>query len=131
MMPSSLIQHRTEARHSGRLSPGSTPACADQQDWLVIAPQILASNLRSDRSRQHARPRFALKPSDRHHRLNFRNTHADKKSYSTRCTVGAHIPRFRALALFGRRLSERGDGLGIPASENLHRFRHAPNERDN
>jgi hypothetical protein len=36
MMPSSLIQHRTEARHSGRLSPGSTPACADQQDWPVI-----------------------------------------------------------------------------------------------
>jgi len=27
------------------------------------------------------------------------------------------------LALFGRRLSERGDGLGMPASENLHRFR--------
>jgi hypothetical protein len=24
------------------------------------------------------------------------------------------------LTLFGRRLSERGDGLGIPASENLH-----------
>jgi hypothetical protein len=31
-----------------------------------------------------------------------------------------HTPRFRALALFGRRLSERADGLGMPASENLH-----------
>src|SRR5260221_6974091 len=31
-----------------------------------------------------------------------------------------HTPRFRALTLFGRRLSERGDGLRIPASENLH-----------
>ena len=31
-----------------------------------------------------------------------------------------NTPRFRALALFGRRLSERGEGLGIPASENLH-----------
>jgi hypothetical protein len=31
-----------------------------------------------------------------------------------------HTPRFRALALFGRRLSERGDGPGMPASENLH-----------
>jgi len=40
MMLSSLIQHRTEARHFGRLSPASTPACADQQDWPVIAPQI-------------------------------------------------------------------------------------------
>jgi hypothetical protein len=25
------------------------------------------------------------------------------------------------LALFGRRLSERGEGLAIPASENLHK----------
>src|SRR5260221_5054966 len=32
-----------------------------------------------------------------------------------------HTPRFRALTLFGRRLSERGDGLRIPASENLHK----------
>src|SRR5258708_22332512 len=31
-----------------------------------------------------------------------------------------HTPRFRALALFGRRLSEPGQNLGIPASENLH-----------
>jgi hypothetical protein len=36
MMLSSLIQHRTEARHFGRLSPGSTPACADQQDWPLV-----------------------------------------------------------------------------------------------
>jgi hypothetical protein len=33
-----------------------------------------------------------------------------------------HTPRFPALALFSRRLSEPGDGLGMPASENLHRF---------
>ena len=32
VMLSSLIQHRSEASHFGRLSPGSTPACADQQD---------------------------------------------------------------------------------------------------
>jgi len=30
------------------------------------------------------------------------------------------LPRLRALALFGRRPSERGDSLGMPASENLH-----------
>ena len=35
-----------------------------------------------------------------------------------------HIPRFAALALFGRRLAERGDGLHMPASENLHKLRH-------
>ena len=80
MMPSSLIQHRTEARHFGRLSPGSTSARADQQDWPVIAPQTLSNNLPSARLRRHARPRFELKRSDRHHRLNFRNTYADAKS---------------------------------------------------
>ena len=31
-----------------------------------------------------------------------------------------HIPRFRALALFGRRPLERVDSPTIPASENLH-----------
>jgi len=30
------------------------------------------------------------------------------------------------LALFGRRLSEREDGLGMPASENLHNNGHQP-----
>jgi len=80
MMPSSLIQHRTEARHSGRLSPGSTPACADQQDCLVIAPQLLSSTVRSARSRQHEHPGCELKRSDRQRRLNFPNTHAGAKS---------------------------------------------------
>jgi hypothetical protein len=80
MMLSSLIQHRTEAYHFGRFSPGSTPACTDQQDWPVIAPQILSSNVRSARSRLHARPRFELNRSDRQRRTNFPNTHADAKS---------------------------------------------------
>ena len=80
MMPSSLIQHRTEARHSGRLSPGSTPACADQQDCPVIAPQILSSTVQSARSRQHERPGFEQKRSDRQRPLNFPNTHAGAKS---------------------------------------------------
>ena len=36
-----------------------------------------------------------------------------------------HTPQFRALALFGRRLPKRVDGLGVPASENLHKRRQA------
>ena len=80
MMPSSLIQHRTEARHSGRLSPGSAPACADQQDCPVIAPQILSTNVQSARSHQHARPTFELKQSNRQRRRSFSNTHAGAKS---------------------------------------------------
>jgi len=80
MMPSSLIQHRTKARHSGRLSPDSTPACADQQDWPVITQQTLSNKVQSARSRQHASPTFKLKRSDRQRRLNFRSTRADAKS---------------------------------------------------
>src|SRR5215467_5467145 len=41
--------------------------------------------------------------------------------HSTRGTAAAHIPRFRALALFGRRPLERVDNPTIPASENLHK----------
>jgi hypothetical protein len=80
MMPSSLIQHRTGARHSGRLSPGTTPACADQQDCPVIAPQILSSDAQPARSHLHPRPKFALKRSDQQRRPNFPNTHAGAKS---------------------------------------------------
>ena len=80
MMLSSLIQHRTQARQFGRLSPGSTPACADQQDWPLIAPQILSGNVRSARSRQHPRPRYTPKRSDCQRRLNFPNTHDDATS---------------------------------------------------
>ena len=35
----------------------------------------------------------------------------------------ASLPRFRALALFGRRPPERVESSVIPASENLHRSR--------
>jgi hypothetical protein len=37
--------------------------------------------------------------------------------HSVRCTAAAHLPRFRALALLGRRPPQRGDGLVMPASE--------------
>src|SRR6266581_8362223 len=41
--------------------------------------------------------------------------------HSARGTAAAHLPRFRALALFERRPPERVEGFVIPASENLHR----------
>jgi hypothetical protein len=40
----------------------------------------------------------------------------------------AYLPRFRALALFGRRPPERVVRLSLPASENLHRSRHCERE---
>ena len=98
MMLSSLIQHSTEARHLGRLSPGSTPACADQQHWRAIrsfaparAPRIRAKATQSPASAQfpqHSRRRqIPIAPA---------------------ALSVPHTPRFRALTLFGRRLSERG-----------------------
>src|SRR6478672_9676097 len=39
---------------------------------------------------------------------------------SLRHGQGAYLPRFRALALFGRRLPERVARSSLPASENLH-----------
>jgi hypothetical protein len=38
-------------------------------------------------------------------------------------TDGAYLPRFRALALFERRLPERVARSSLPASENLHKNR--------
>jgi hypothetical protein len=80
MMPSLPIRHRTDTCHYGRLSPGSTPACAGPQNWPVTAPQILSSNLRSARSHQHARQSFDPKPPDRQARISFTNTHVGAKS---------------------------------------------------
>src|SRR4029077_9988559 len=42
---------------------------------------------------------------------------------SLRHGQGAYLPRFRALALFGRRLPERVARSSLPASENLHKTR--------
>ena len=80
MMLSSLIQHRTEACHIG-------PALAWQHTRLRrsarLARDRTANPVEQPAIRsfaQHARPRFELKRSDRQHRLNFPNTHADAKS---------------------------------------------------
>jgi hypothetical protein len=54
---------------------------------------------------------------------------ANANPHSTRCTSVPHTSRFRALALFGRRLPEGGDGLPMPASENLHMKRHSKSKR--
>jgi hypothetical protein len=45
--------------------------------------------------------------------------------HSARGTAGAHFPRFRALALFGRRPPQRVDSIVMPASENLQKKRHS------
>jgi len=60
-----------------------------------------------------SRSRYRFAPSQAH-LSSWPNPHR------SRGTAAAHIPRFRALALFGRRALERVDSPAIPASENLH-----------
>ena len=64
-----------------------------------------------------SRSRYRFAPSQAH-LSSWPNPHR------SRGTAAAHIPRFRALALFGRRALERVDSPAIPASENLHTFGH-------
>ena len=80
MMPSSPIHHRADTRHSGRLSPGSTPACVGPQDWPAFAPQIVWPNVQSARAPRHAGPRFDVKRSSRWPRVNLPDTHLAVKS---------------------------------------------------
>jgi Putative transposase/Transposase zinc-binding domain len=80
MMPVIVDPPPTETPHGGRLSPGSTSACAGPQDWPLIAPQILSSNVQSARSYRHPRQSFEPKPPHRWVRIIFPITHAGAKS---------------------------------------------------
>jgi hypothetical protein len=80
MMPSSPIHHRADARHSGRFSPGSTPACVGPQDWPVVAPQIRSRNAQPARSRPRGHPLFQPNRARRPPRSNPATTHAAAKS---------------------------------------------------
>ena len=119
MMPSSLIQHsapfrpalarqHTRLRRSARLARDRTANPVEQRAIRSFAPartpKIRAKAIRSTASAQlpqHSpRRQIPIAPA---------------------ALSVPHTPRFPALALFGRRLSERGDRLGMPASENLHK----------
>ena len=63
MMPSSLIQHRTEARHSGRLSPGSAPACLEKSFALCCVKPLC--NASRDRFEQASRNMNSQMDDDR------------------------------------------------------------------
>jgi hypothetical protein len=49
-------------------------------------------------------------------------TYRSKISIAPAAPPLPHFPRFRALALFGRRPQERVDSVVIPASKNLHKI---------
>jgi hypothetical protein len=69
MMPSLTIRHRSDTRHSRRLSTGNAPACVDPSDWPATPAPFWSRNLRSDRSALQAHPRLGAKPSARPLRL--------------------------------------------------------------
>src|SRR4029077_10892375 len=102
-----LARQHTGLRRSARLARDRTENPVEQRAIRLFAParppRIPAKAIRSPASAQlpqHSRRRpIPIAPA---------------------APSVPHIPRFPALALFGRRLSEREDGLGIPASENLH-----------
>jgi hypothetical protein len=105
----------------GGMESTCTPASADRQNWPRDGTQILSSNVRSARSRQHVRPRFELNRSDRQRRLSFPNTLANAKSPLRPLHCRCFTPRDFVPWRFSDAGSERGDGLGMPASEKLHK----------
>ena len=76
-------------------------------------------------ARTHAWPQ-----TDRGNRFNpsFTRQAPRLNPHSARGTAAHHFPRFRALALFGRRPPQRVDRFVIPAAKNLHKRRHCSNE---
>src|SRR5216683_2069190 len=111
-----LARRHTRLRRSARLAHDRTANPVEQRAIRSFAPartpKIRAKAIRSPASAQlpqHSRRRqIPIAPA---------------------ALSVPHTPRFRALALLGRRLSERGDGLGMPASENLH-IAHNPTLRN-
>ena len=116
-------------RHSRRLSAGNARA-------RVRLPPHLGStrNRQATASPPCARPARHRRPLARSDRPNPciqspQATPPRPNPHSARCTAAAHLPRFRALALFGRRPRQRVDGLVMPASENLHKTGSASKRR--
>jgi hypothetical protein len=80
MMPSPLIRHRSDTRHSSRLSADNAPARAGPQNWPLIAPQIRSPHAQSKRSRPHPHPFFEPKRTRRPLRTNLPKPHTAVKS---------------------------------------------------
>ena len=112
MMPSPPIDDRPEARYSCWITAGSAHDRAGLSDWPALAPPIWSCTVRSTgssptpttilRAKAIASTAPVQPPSDQRSR---RNPH------SACGTAVPYPPRFRALALFGRRPPERVVGI--------------------
>jgi hypothetical protein len=123
MMLSPLINGRPDTRYSCWFTAGSDGTRISSLDWTATPPSIGSAYVRSTPPTQtgalRAKPSAstaALQPQQAQTRGEIPITPA--------ATSARNPPRFRALALFGRRPPERGESFVIPASENLHKRRH-------
>ena len=123
MMPSPSIHDRSDARHSCWLPAGSAPASVGPPDRFAVTPPIFWRNVRSACSPRRARPRFTEKPI-----ASTASLQPPQPSRRGQIPIAPaapsvpHTPRFRALALFGRRPPQRVDrswhsGVRKPAQE--------------
>ena len=125
MILSQQIDNPGDTRLSCWLSAGSVQARVRPSDWPAVMPRILSRNLPSARSPLHLYPCFEADRSRPPLRPNILGLTPRQNPHRARCTVAPHRPRFRALALFGRRPPQRVDSLIIagvrkPAQERPH-----------
>src|SRR6266849_2699801 len=108
MMPAPSIRHRIDHLHSGSLSPASAPACIVAPHRPAAPPQIRSRNAQGARSKSIPQF-FDLKRSSGPLPSNRTGTRPAQIPIALAAPPGAppHPPRFRALALFGRRPHER------------------------
>src|SRR5216683_4349712 len=116
MMPSPAIYTYSNARHSRWLSASTAQARIAALHSIAVARPTRRSLVQTDAC-HHGSPQ-----ADRGDRFNPTSTSPNLRQnpHSARGSAPAYVTRFRALALFGRRLQERVDSVGIPASKNLH-----------
>ena len=116
MIPSLLIRNRSEHAHPGR-SPARQPTCWRWSGWV-------RSRRKSWRDTRDPPVQPARNPaSSRNHRIHS-SISSIRTLTSAPTTDSAAAPSWffhtaHSAPVFGRLLSERVDGLGIPASESL------------
>jgi hypothetical protein len=135
------IVPRRRQRRSGSTPRDAVSADPKPQRHMLFWPALARQHPRSRRSAELARDR-AANPVEQPAIRSFAPPRTPKLRPKTTVSTGSdqihqhsrrrqipiapaalsvpNTPRFRALALFGRRLSERGESLVMPASENLH-----------
>jgi hypothetical protein len=120
IMTSPSIHHDSYARHSCCFSTDITQARLGALHSIAVARPILSRYPKIVRPHQPMRPWVAASQSRRALHSNLGKPQPPANPHSVPGTAPAHLPRFRALALFGRRPQERVYSLVIPAPKNMH-----------